>query len=79
MFWAAISSSTAAEREKKWKSVANHIVNVHVHEGNKVFTKCTHDVIERQWLKPDRYIEPKVNQNNVTIYKNRTPNESLKI
>ena len=51
MYWVAISSSTATEREEKWKSLINHIVNVHVHEENKVFTRCTHEVIEREWLK----------------------------
>ena len=32
-------------------SLLNHIVNAHVHEKNKIFLKCTHDTVEREWLK----------------------------
>jgi hypothetical protein len=39
------------EREEKWLSNANHIANIHVHPENKIFTKCTHDVLEQAWLK----------------------------
>ena len=48
MYWAAISSQSPAEREEKWLSLLNHIV--HVHKDNKLFKKCVHETIERQWL-----------------------------
>ena len=51
MYWVAISSKTEIEKEEKWTSLTNHIVNIHDHSGNKVFRKCTHEVIEREWLK----------------------------
>ena len=50
MYWVAISSQSPAEREEKWLSLLNHIVNVHVHKDNKLFKKCVHETIERQWL-----------------------------
>ncbi len=51
MYWVASSSKTNDEKEEKWKSITNHVFNVHVHKGNKIFTKCTHAVLERAWLK----------------------------
>ena len=51
MYWVASSSTTGDEREEKWLSIANHIANIHVYPENKIFSKCTHDVIEREWLK----------------------------
>ena len=47
MYWVASSSKTNDEKEEKWKSITNHVVNVHVHKGNKIFTKCTHGVLAR--------------------------------
>jgi hypothetical protein len=47
----AISSTSPNEREEKWRSILNHIVDIHVHEGNKIFKKCTHETVERDWLK----------------------------
>ena len=34
MYWVAISRQSPAEREEKWLSLLNHIVNVHVHKEN---------------------------------------------
>ena len=51
MYWVAISSSTPQEREEKWTSIVNHIINVHIHEENKIFLKCCHDHLEREWIK----------------------------
>ena len=51
MYWVAISSKTEIEKEEKWTSLTNHFVNIHDHSGNKVFRKCAHEVIEREWLK----------------------------
>lgn len=51
MYWVAISSQSPTEKEEKWLSLLNHIVNVHViHEENELFKKCTHETIERRWL-----------------------------
>jgi hypothetical protein len=47
----ANSSASPLEREEKWVSITNHIADVHVHQGNKVFLKCCHEGIERRWLK----------------------------
>ena len=51
MYWVAISSSSPKEKEEKWLTLINHIANVHVHENNELFKVCTHELIERQWLK----------------------------
>ncbi|XP_046850274.1 uncharacterized protein LOC124443791 isoform X1 [Xenia sp. Carnegie-2017] len=51
LYWVASSSSTEIEKEEKWKSLANHIADIHTHEDNKVFTKCLHEATKRQWLK----------------------------
>ena len=51
IYWVAISSTSPNEREEKWLILLNHIVDVHVHEGNKIFKKCTHETVERDWLK----------------------------
>ena len=54
MCWVAISSSSPKEKEEKeekWLTLLNHIANVHVHENNELFKVCTHELIERQWLK----------------------------
>ena len=74
MYWVAISSKTPTEKEEKWKSLANHIAAVHVHEENKVFTKCTHKVIERDWLKQG--IEPQINKE---LKSNKKLNPSLTV
>ena len=34
-------------------TLLNHIVNLHCHEGNKIFQKFTHEAIEREWMVPD--------------------------
>ncbi|CAB4018413.1 Hypothetical predicted protein [Paramuricea clavata] len=56
MYWVAISSQSPVEREEKWLSLLNHIVDVHVHNENKLFMKCTHETIERKWLQTE-YIQ----------------------
>ena len=47
----ASSSSNENEREEKWMSLLNHIVDVHTHTDNQLFMKCEHGVLERAWLK----------------------------
>ena len=56
MYWVAISSKSEIEKEEKWTSLMNHIANIHDHLENNVFKKCTHEVIERQWLKLGKII-----------------------
>ena len=51
IYWVGDSSTTADEREEKWRSILNHIVNVHTHANHKIFAKCLHGTIEREWLK----------------------------
>ena len=51
MYWVASSSSSADEKQEKWESIINHIVDIHVHKEKKIFTKCTHIAVEREWLK----------------------------
>ena len=47
-----MSTRNGDEREEKWLSLLNHIINVHVHQNNKIFKKCIHEEIDRAWLKP---------------------------
>ena len=47
----ASSSTDEDEREEKWLSLLNHIINVHVHEDLKLFKKCSHKVLDKDWLK----------------------------
>ena len=51
IYWVANTSTSADEKEEKWRSILNHIANIHIHEDNKIYTKCTHGTIERDWLK----------------------------
>ena len=51
MYWVASSSSSVDEKQEKWESIINHIVDIHVHKEKKIFTKCTHIAVEREWLK----------------------------
>ena len=48
----ASSSTPEDEREEKRLSLLNHIINVHTHDNSKIFKKCTHEVLDRDWLKP---------------------------
>lgn len=58
IYWTATSSETGPEKVAKWKSLANHIQNVHTHE-DPLFPKCAHpDQITRdpsKWFKPGYY------------------------
>ena len=48
----ASSSTDEDEREEKWLSLLNHIINVLVHEDLKHFKKCSHELLDdRDWLK----------------------------
>lgn len=51
IYWIASSSSEEPEKEEKWLSLLNHIVNIHVHKDNKLFKACTHETVDRQWIK----------------------------
>lgn len=53
LYWcAALGAGDPELVVDMWKSMANHICNVHVgHEG--LYTECAHDDLDdRQWLKP---------------------------
>ena len=55
MYYCASSSSSGREIVAKWKSVANHVQNVHTHDDED-FPECLHEPLQgdqaRQWLKP---------------------------
>ena len=40
VYWVGDSSESEDEREEKWRSILNHIVNIHKHDDNKIFTEC---------------------------------------
>ena len=51
LYWCASSSGGDAEMvQEKWKSVTNHVVNIHDGHSSK-FPACEHDVLEdRAWI-----------------------------
>ncbi|XP_052458985.1 uncharacterized protein LOC128017581 isoform X2 [Carassius gibelio] len=63
IYWSAMSSTEGPEKVAKWKSLLNHIQNVHIHE-DPVFPKCAHaDRVTRdpsKWLKPGTMVLYKV-------------------
>ena len=55
MYWCAASSVDDPDLiVSKWRSITNHVANVHEgHEGR--FDKCLHkDIEDRSWMKPGR-------------------------
>lgn len=66
IYWVAISSTTPKEREEKWLSLLNHIVNIHSHKENQIFRRCTHEVIEREWMVAGKNIFHTVNNHLAT-------------
>ena len=42
--------------EELLMSIPEHISNNHVFAENKVYTKCTHDFINRAWLDPNSLV-----------------------
>ena len=56
-YWCAASSKTSNKLLAKWKSVVNHIQNIHVHE-DALFPVCLHDAsLRRKYLNPSMYHE----------------------
>lgn len=55
MYWSAMTSEEGPEKVAKWKSVVNHMQNVHTHD-DPLFPKCAHpDRVTRdpsKWLTP---------------------------
>jgi solute carrier family 8 (sodium/calcium exchanger) len=55
MYFVAATSNSPDETVAKWKSVANHVQNVHEHSSWQ-FPRCTHpeytDDNQKNWLKP---------------------------
>ena len=56
IYWVGSTSTREDEREEKWRSILNHIVNIHVHSDHKIFTKCIHGTIDRAWLTPGKFL-----------------------
>ena len=55
LYWCAASSKTSNEILAKWKSVVNHIQNIHIHK-DPLFPVCLHDAsLRRKYLKPSMY------------------------
>ena len=54
-FWWCCESSKGnlEELSGKWLSILFHICNIHEFPENKIFKRCKHGDIERQWLSPD--------------------------
>ncbi|XP_052443742.1 uncharacterized protein LOC127985712 isoform X2 [Carassius gibelio] len=63
MYWSAMSSKEGPEKVAKWKSLFNHIQNVHTHDSPE-FPKCAHtDKVSRdrnKWLRPGTMLLYKV-------------------
>ena len=51
VYWVAISTANEKEREEKWRSLLNHITDMHVHKENEIFQRCTHGELDRAWIK----------------------------
>ncbi|CAB3996155.1 Hypothetical predicted protein [Paramuricea clavata] len=63
IYWVTSSSKHEDEKEEKWLSLLNHIVNVHVHKDFELFRVCTHEVLDREWLKPGSAAYKKLEEN----------------
>ncbi|XP_053733138.1 uncharacterized protein LOC128765918 isoform X1 [Synchiropus splendidus] len=55
MFWTAVTSETGPEKVAKWKSLLNHIQNIHTHD-DPLFPKCAHP--ERATTDPNKWFKP---------------------
>ncbi|XP_067299120.1 uncharacterized protein [Pseudorasbora parva] len=60
--WSAMSSTEGADKVAKWKSLFNHIQNVHVHE-DPAFPRCTHE--DRVSRDPNKWLK----QGTMVLYK----------
>lgn len=58
LYWCTATSSTAEEKVAKWKSVVNHIQNIHEHDDWH-FPVCQHAPIDakdnKRWLQPSKF------------------------
>lgn len=63
LHWSAVSSQEGPEKVAKWKSLVNHIQNVHMHD-DPLFPTCAHphrvSRDPRKWLKPGSRVLYKV-------------------
>ena len=62
MYWVAASTpdGNGPLMLEKWQTVANHVINVHRHDGD-LFPQCQHGRLEgrarqKKWLKPGKHI-----------------------
>ncbi|KAM9836746.1 uncharacterized protein ACBR49_019177 [Aulostomus maculatus] len=55
IYWTAASSKSGPERVAKWKSLINHVQNIHTHD-DPLFPKCAHpdkvSIDHSKWLLP---------------------------
>lgn len=55
LYWTASSSTSGPERVAKWKSLLNHIQDVHIHD-DQAYPKCEHPIRaskdRSKWFKP---------------------------
>lgn len=62
LYWCEASSSTGKEIVAKWRSVVNHVQDIHEHEGE--FQRCQHPPLvgdqARPWLKPSNKKKKKI-------------------
>ncbi len=55
MYWTAMSSKSGQEKVAKWKSIINHIQDVHTHD-DPLYPKCLHaDKVSRD---PSKWFQP---------------------
>lgn len=57
LYWCVASTDDADEREAKWRSVHNHVRNIHEHNTIE-FPLCLHGPLEKNWILKGMYMEP---------------------
>lgn len=55
VYWSATTSTSAPEKVAKWKSLVNHIQNVHTHD-DPLFPTCAHP--NRVSVDPSKWFQP---------------------
>ena len=56
LYWCGCTSKSGEEAVEKWKSITNHVQNVHHHDSG-LFPVCAHAPLdERSWLRPSKHL-----------------------
>lgn len=55
VYWTATSSTSGQEKVAKWKSLVNHLQDIHTHE-DPLFPKCEHP--EKSSTDPSKWLQP---------------------